>query len=68
MFGIVRNHVNAEKNRLLSPESARNPPTLTVIPEESFRRRLDRLAESDRLIRRLMDVFVERIRTLAQSQ
>ncbi len=42
--------------------------TLTVIPEESFRRRLDRLAESDRLIRRLMDVFVERIRTLAQSQ
>lgn len=37
--------------------------TLTVIPQESFRARLDRIAEVDRMIPRLLERYVERLRS-----
>ena len=36
--------------------------TLTAIPQESFRARLDRIAEVDRMIPRLLERYVERLR------
>ena len=36
--------------------------TLTAIPQESFRARLDRIAEVDRMIPRLLQRYVERLR------
>ncbi len=41
---------------------AKTAATLIAIPEESFQFRLDRLAEQDRILRRLLDVYVERLR------
>ena len=38
---------------------------LTVISEDSFRKHLDKIAQSDRIMRRLLDVFVERLRSMA---
>lgn len=35
---------------------------LTVIPAEDFQARLDRLAQTDKVLRKLFDVYVERIR------
>ncbi|MEO5337724.1 MAG: cyclic nucleotide-binding domain-containing protein [Magnetospirillum sp. WYHS-4] len=35
---------------------------VSVLPRDLFRRRLDRLAETDPVIRRLIDIFVERLR------
>ena len=37
--------------------------TLTAIPQESFRARLDRIAEVDRMIPRLLERYVERLRS-----
>ena len=39
---------------------------LTVVLEESFRTRLDKLSQSDRVMRKLLDVFVERLRAVSQ--
>lgn len=39
---------------------------LGVLPRDLFRRRLTRLAESDPVIRRLLDVFVQRLRSRAR--
>ena len=36
--------------------------TLTAIPQEAFRARLDRIAEVDRMIARLLERYVERLR------
>lgn len=41
---------------------AKTAATLIAVPAESFQARLDRLGESDRILRRLLDVFAERIR------
>jgi len=38
---------------------------LTVISDTSFRKHLDKVAQSDRVMRRLLDVFVERLRSMA---
>ena len=42
--------------------TAVEPTTLTVIPQDAFQKRLDRLARHDRVLRRLLDVLVERLR------
>lgn len=39
--------------------------TVRVIPRELFRKQLDRLQESDPIMRRLVNLFVERLRTQA---
>ena len=41
---------------------AKTAATLIAIPAESFQFRLDRLAEQDHILRRLLDVYVERLR------
>lgn len=41
---------------------AKTAATLIAVPAESFQARLDRLGESDRILRRMIDVFAERIR------
>jgi len=40
---------------------------LTVLPQESFKLRLDRLADSDRVLHHLLEVFVTRLRDLARN-
>ena len=40
----------------------KTPATLVVIPAESFQARLDKLAETDRVLRRILDVYTERLR------
>ncbi|MBM3564814.1 MAG: cyclic nucleotide-binding domain-containing protein [Alphaproteobacteria bacterium] len=41
---------------------AKTKATLIAVPAEAFRARLDRLAGQDRVLRRLIDVFAERLR------
>ncbi|MBM3950221.1 MAG: cyclic nucleotide-binding domain-containing protein [Rhodospirillales bacterium] len=41
----------------------RAPAELIVVPEEMFQARLDRLAETDRVLRRILDVYTSRLRT-----
>ena len=38
---------------------------LIVVPEEMFQARLDKLAETDRVLRRILDVYTARLRTAA---
>lgn len=42
--------------------------TLTVIPAEKFKARLARLEENDPVMRRLLDVFVDRIRVMTKRK
>jgi CRP-like cAMP-binding protein len=45
----------------------RTPAVLIVVPEEMFQARLDRLAETDRILRRVLDVYTERLRASMPS-
>ena len=45
----------------------RTPAVVIVIPEEMFQARLDKLAETDRILRRVLDVYAERLRAAVQS-
>jgi CRP-like cAMP-binding protein len=45
----------------------RTPAVLIVIPAEMFQARLDRLAETDRILRRVLDVYTERLRAAVQN-
>ena len=45
----------------------RAPAGLIVISAEMFQARLDRLAETDRVLRRVLDVYTERLRATAQK-
>ncbi|HIJ42809.1 MAG TPA: cyclic nucleotide-binding domain-containing protein [Rhodospirillaceae bacterium] len=41
--------------------------TLSIIPQEAFKKRLGRLAEEDRIIHRLLEIFVDRLRNQARN-
>ena len=41
--------------------------TLSIIPQEAFKKRLGRLAEEDRVIHRLLEIFVDRLRNQARN-
>ena len=45
----------------------RAPAVLIVIPEEMFQARLDKLAETDRILRRVLDAYAERLRAAVQK-
>ena len=45
----------------------RTPADLIVIPAEMFQARLNRLAETDRVLHRVLDVYAERLRAVAQK-
>ena len=45
----------------------RTPADLLVVPEEMFRARLDRLAETDRILRRVLDAYAERLRAAVRN-
>lgn len=40
---------------------------LTVLPQENFKMRLDRLADTDRVLHHMLEVFVTRLRNLARN-
>jgi CRP-like cAMP-binding protein len=46
---------------------AKEQTTLTIIPKESFKEKLDKLEEFDPVLRRMIDVFINRIRSNANS-
>ena len=45
----------------------RTPAVLIVIPAEKFQARLDKLAETDRILRRVLDAYAERLRAAARK-
>lgn len=55
-----------DQPRMASAHAAENT-VLTVIPRNAFRTRLDRLEQTDKVMRRLLDVFVERLRAQVRS-
>jgi len=52
----------------LASARAKTPVVVTVIPQETFMARLDRLNEADPIMRRLIEMFADRLRKLVETR